>query len=153
MLCRRVEWIPKICHSSTIPVGLSLAPEDFAGHATDTPMELNWLTHLEALAICFASCGVVLLLTVYFIVRSSSSVSERPAPEETRLTAQPAMDLESLRMEGYEVLDIYDDAEQWRVYGKLRGITSERVVRTAKIRNPMTGAVSLMKVQALARPW
>ncbi len=115
-------------------------------------MDLVWLTHLEALAICFASSGVILMMTVYFIVRSSSTGTENEsAPAED---AALPMDLEAIRAEGYYVLEVYDDTER-RV--TMRQVSAEapsaRVIRTAKVLDPETGTIRLMKVQMLVKPW
>lgn len=116
-------------------------------------MNFLWLTHLEALAICFASCGVILMLTVYFIARTSRDGDAGSPVAAGEPETRPA-DLEALRMEGYQVLEIYDDAEHWgnRPQGS-RGWISERIVRTAKVRDPETGRVLLIRVQTLVKPW
>jgi hypothetical protein len=109
-----------------------------------------FLNHLGALAICFASSGLLLLLAFYFIVRSSSVTRVPPPPEGTLPPEKPAArDLEAWRMEGYEVIEVYEEDED----GVEAFMMPERVVRWAKMRNPETGEVSLMRVQVLVRPW
>lgn len=107
---------------------------------------------MSALAICFASCGIVLMLALFFIARSSPIAADAP---ETPGELEPRpMDLEAVHMEGYQVLEIYNDAEHWsKGMGGPRGVMSEHIVRTAKVRDPETGRVSLVKVQTLVKPW
>lgn len=114
-----------------------------------------FLNHLGALAICFASSGLLLLLAFYFMVRSSSGKRTQPPAQVPAEPARPvARDLDAWRMEGYEIIEVYEESGDDVAGREGKDFTTpEKVVRWAKMRNPETGEVSLMQVQVLVRPW
>ena len=98
---------------------------------------------IEALAICFAVLGLLVVMVFYFIVRQRPSAS----PTETEAAWQGLDDLEDADL---EVLELYDDGEVISDAALAREdpfTQQDRLVqRTAKVRHRPTGEVRLARV-------
>jgi hypothetical protein len=84
--------------------------------------------------------AVILFGTFVFSLRGEAAAPQRAsssAPEERPLA------LECVRLEGFEVLNLYQDVRQVR---GLEGPVSSRYACTAKVRDPQTGAIRLLRV-------
>ena len=116
-----------------------------------SPFELS---DLEIIAVFFAASGLILLLSLWLIVHASPAQRAAP-PEEAKAEIRP-QPLEAVREEGFVVIALYDDGVPLATtaYGRRRppaGDEAQAIVRTAKVRDPESGAVRLLRVVTASR--
>jgi hypothetical protein len=103
-------------------------------------------SELEVVAVVFAVSGVVLAVTLHLFVRASP----RPPPFASRRAPRP-QPLELVRQEGFELIELYDDEKPVPappVFPAKEAVPSPArpVVRTAKVLDPVSGEVRLLRV-------
>lgn len=107
-------------------------------------VEMGWsFTEVEIVAGLFVLTGCVLVAALHFLVRSSP-----PPPVETPSVSRSVPSpLASVRDEGFQVIELYEDSEPFErspQAGVADGLRPR--VCTAKVLDPESGQIRLLRV-------
>lgn len=106
------------------------------------------LSEVEVLACFFVASAALILVGLRMIIGPSP---QRHGEEEPSITSASPRSLAAVEEEGYEVIELYDDRrtlEDWLRGSKQRATPTleGHAVRTAKVRNPESGQIILVRI-------